>query len=404
MVDPNQDLRKVNILIEERKAGNLPPKSLIVGASLIAIADYQRSNIDSKFAYLMRHPTANNEIGKEVSEAVIHSFQFSLAGAVNNWLAVYAEMLYNPEQSFGSGTITSLERNQVQLSKGFVVVGNLNKFPIYGAIGKMDAPFGQTGSVNPFSNSTMWHAFGGLGYGAQVGFKKWNIHATFMAVQGGAQFRAMNTSVGDSTNVPSQLNNYTADLNYTLKLGASVRLMIGGSYLHGSAYCQDFPITHFQPCHDNNPAYTYYGKLVINNRITLKGGFAKTMEVWPGTYNPNSPLNEFAASKVSSLDAGVKYEFNLKGKVRYAISGEFSNFKAGPNGAPWERQNQIIAGFSGMLNNSSKLFIELFKTNGYAPLNFISGSDPFDPFPPGVTHSDRDAFSHGIVLGAQITL
>ena len=56
-----------------------------------------------------------------------------------------------------------------------------------------------------------------------------------------------------------------------------------------------------------------------------------------------------------------------------------------------------------MIKNSSKLFLELFRTEGYVPLNWVSGSGPFAPFPPGETHSERDAQSHGIVLGGQIT-
>ncbi len=402
MLEPNQDLRKVSLLMDERKAGQLKERSLVIGTSLIAIMDYQQSSVDSKFAYLMRHPTSNNQIGTEVSEAVLHSFQLGLTGAVTNWLAAYMEILYNPEQSFGTGIITDLNRNLLQLRKGYVLVGDLNKFPVYGAIGKMDAPFGQTGSVSPFTNSTMWHAFGGLGYGAQVSFKKWNVHATVMAVQGGAQFRAMHMPV-DSTNVPSRLNNVVADLNYTLEIGDNVDVKLGGSYLHGSAYCQDFPVEHFNPCSENNPATTFYGSITYNNRLVVKGGFAETLEVWKGTHNPTPPLDVYAASKVSSLDAGIKYDFNLDGKVRYAVSGEFSDFRAGPSGAPWERQNQIVVGFSGLVNNSSRLFVEFFRTDGYAPLNFISGSNPFDPFPPGITHSDRDAFSHGIVIGGLIT-
>ncbi|MBT7687499.1 MAG: hypothetical protein HN618_03475 [Flavobacteriales bacterium] len=182
MLEPNEDLRKVNIFISEREKGNINSGSVIIGSSLIALGDYQVSNTDSKFGYLMRHPTANNQIGTEVSEAVLHSFQLSIAGTINNWLAAYSELLYNPQQSFGTGLITYLERNQIQLRKGFILIGDLNKFPVYGAIGKMDAPFGQMGTVSPFTNSTIWHAFGGLGYGAQVGFKKWGLHTTVMAV------------------------------------------------------------------------------------------------------------------------------------------------------------------------------------------------------------------------------
>uniref|UniRef100_UPI0040476124 hypothetical protein n=1 Tax=Roseivirga sp. TaxID=1964215 RepID=UPI0040476124 len=400
MLEPNQNLRKVNILLEERQKGALKDKSLTIGTSLISIFDYQRSNTDSKFAYLMRHPTANNQIGKSVTEAVVHSFQISATGAVNNWLTAHAELLYNPEQSFGAGTITTLTRNQIQLVKAFVVIGDLNKSPLYGAIGKMDAPFGQMGTVSPFTNSTMWHAFGGLGYGAQIGYRKGGLHAKFMAVQGGSQFRALATPVGNGTNVPSKINNFVSDLNYVMNLGEKTDLMVGGSFVFGSAYCHAFPVVHFNPCTDNNPAYTVYGNLKINENLFVKGGFAKTFRVWPGTFNPNPPLDQFEASKVSSLDLGAKYNLNTEGKVLYALSAEFSNYIAGPDGAPWERQNQIILGLSGMINNSSKLFVELFRTDGYVPLNFLSGGN----LAPGETHSVRGAFSNGIVVGGQITL
>lgn len=404
MLDQNQDLRKVSILLEERQKGSVKNNSLTIGTSLISILDYQKSNTSDKFGYLMRHPTPSNQIGKEVSEVVIHSFQLSVTATVNNWLSAHTEILYNPEQSFGSGTITSLGRNQLQLRKGFVVFGDLNKFPLYGAIGKMDAPFGQTGSVSPFTNTTMWHAFGGLGFGAQIGFKKANVHAKFMAVQGGAQFRAMHMPVGDGTNVPSKLNNFVADLNYTIDIMDNVDLLLGASYLHGSAYCQDFPVTHFASCEENNPAYTYYGTLSINDRLVVKGGFAETLEVWKGTHNPTPPLDVFAASKVTSLDVGAKYDLNKSDDLRYTVSGEFSNFRAGDDGAPWERQNQIVLGFSAQLKNSSKLFVEVFRTEGFVPLNFISGSDENGPFPPGVTHSLRSAKSIGIVAGVNVNL
>jgi hypothetical protein len=404
LLEPTYNLRKVHVLMTERKEKNSDDVKFIIGASLISIFDYQKSNTDSKFSYLMRHPTPSNQIGKEVSEAVVHSFQMSVTGQVNSWLGLHTEILYNPEQSFGAGTITALGRNQLQLRKGFVVLGDLNEFPVYGAIGKMDAPFGQTGSVSPFTNSTMWHAFGGLGYGAQVGFDKWGLNASFMLVQGGAQFRAMHTVVGDSTNVPSKLNNFTGDINYTLKIAEKHSVKIGGSYMHGSAYCQDFPVTHFAACGDNNPAVTYYGQVKLFDRIELKGGFATTLKVWNGTHNPTPPLDIYAAAKVSSLDYGAKFDFNVKGDYVYSLSGEFSNFRAGAVGAPWERQNQIVIGLSTLYKKSSKIFVELFRTDGYAPLNFISGSDPFAPFPPGVTHSLATANSMGIVIGAQLTL
>ncbi len=398
MLEQNQNLRKIDIFLEEHKNGLFDNKRLIFGTSLISIIDYQRSNTDSKFGYLMRHPTSSNQIGKNVSEAVIHSFQISLAGKVNDWISTYAEILYDPEQSFGTGTITDLNRNQLQLRKGFILLGNLEKKPYYLALGKMDSPFGQTNSVNPFTNSTMWHAFGGLAYGAQIGLNTESFNASFMAIQGGAQFRALNSPVS-KTNVPSKINNFAADANYSLKLGENTKVKIGGSYLYGSAYNQDFPVQHFHPGSANNPAYSIYGRLNFNKNIQLQGSFAKTFDEWAGTHNPNPPLDVYEASKVSSLDYGAKYILNSGEELEYSISGEFSNFIAGENGAPWERQNQIILGFSGLYNKSSKFFVEVFRTDGFVPLNFLSGGN----LPPGETHSVNDAFSHGIVVGGQIT-
>lgn len=400
MLEPVEDLRKIDVLQNARQAGLIQNGNLYIGASLISLVDYQSSNTNSKFGYLMRHPTANNQIGKTVSEAVIHSAQLGLTGIINNWLAAHMEILYDPQQSFGAGSITTLTRNQLQLRKGYVLIGNLDKFPIYGAIGKMDAPFGLTGSVNPFTNSTVWHAFGGLGYGALLRFNKYGLNISFMAVQGGAQFRALHVPV-EGTNVPSRLNNFVADINYKIKFSESTHLLIGASYLHGSTYCQGFPVFHFMPCEDNNPASTFYGKLKYKDKLVIKGGYAITGEVWPGTFNPTPPLNEFAASKVSSFDVGLKYVINPSGKIIYSLSGEFSNFIAGPDGAPWKSQTQTVIGFSGLVNHSSKLFFEFFRTTGYAPLNFISGGSSEDL---SVTHSDADANSIGIVLGALLTI
>ena len=103
----------------------------------------------------------------------------------------------------------------------------------------MAVPFGLTDTVNPFTASTVWHAFGALANGATVGYASGDLNLTAMAIQGGSQFRAANAPV-EGTNVPSRLNNYALDVNYTLRPGRDATLLVGGSYLHGSAYCQDF--------------------------------------------------------------------------------------------------------------------------------------------------------------------
>ncbi len=398
MVEPVQNLRKLELFLDTKEKGMLTPGTMVIGASLIGIMDYQRSNTDSKFGYLMRHPTDANQRTKDVSEVAIHSANISLAGAVNDWISIYTEFLYSPEQSFGGGTTVSITRNLVQMRKGYIVIADPIKSPVYFALGKMDGNFGQQGSVNPFTNSTMWHAFNTLAFGARLGYNKAGFNTSIMLIQGGAQFRSANVPV-DGTNIPSKLNNFALDANYTFDISSEGTLQLGASYQKGTAYCQDFPVVHFNPCQDNNPGVAYYTKLKYKD-LTVQGSLAKTTKVWPGSANPNPPLDVFEASKVSSLVVGVKYRLNDTGAIIYDLSGEFSNFVAGDTGSPWERQNQIVVGLSGNVQNS-KLFLEVFNTLGYAPLNFVSGGN-FEDL--GETHSDRDASSIGIVLGGMIFL
>ena len=197
--------------------GELPARVTASGA-ITAIANYQWSNRPSKFGYLMRNPTSANQIGDEVSEALLHSAQFAVTARLTPSITGYAELHYDPQQSFGPGTITALTRNQISLRRGWVMLGNLDKAPVYALIGKMDTPFGLNDTVSPFTNSTNWHAFSGLAYGAQAGYVSGGLHVRAMAIQGGAQFRAANTPV-NGTNVPSRLNNFAVDGRYTLGLG-----------------------------------------------------------------------------------------------------------------------------------------------------------------------------------------
>ena len=288
ILDPTTRInRKQLLILDRRKNGTLAPDRLYVHGAVTAIANYQSSNKDDKFGYLMRHPTAANQVGKTVSEATVHSAQLGLTGTFGDWITGHAVLLYNPEQSFGMGTNTAIDRNQVQVRRAYVLLGDLERTPFYASLGKMAVPFGLTDTVNPFTASTVWHAFGGLANGVIVGFASEGLNLAFMGIQGGSQFRVVNTPV-KGTAVPSRLNNFAADASYGYKLGAASRFLLGGSYLHGTAYCQDFPVVHFDPCQDNNPAFDIYGKLTYG-ALTIKGEFARTTDEWPGTFNPDMP-------------------------------------------------------------------------------------------------------------------
>ena len=405
LLDPTTGInRKQRLLLKRKRDGTLRPDTVHVQGAVTALANVQSSNRAGKFGYLMRHPTEDNQRGKAVSEATIHSAQFGLTGMLGDWITANVEFLFDPEQSFGQGTNTDIRRNLVQARRAYVLFGNLDRTPFYASIGKMAVPFGLHDTVNPFTASSVWHAFGALANGATVGYAGERFNLSAMAIQGGAQFRAANMPV-DGTAVPSRLNNFAADASFRFGLGTFGDLLLGGSYLHGSTYCQDYPVRHFGRCRDNNPAFDFYGKFTAGN-LAIKGEFARTLDEWPGTFNPS--ISQFAASKVTSFDAGLRYRFALDNGP-LDNSAEFSRFEAGPKGAPWERQDQLVFGVAWSPLPGVKLFGEYIRTEGYAPLNFISGGSITDPdnrekVLNDRTHSDRSARSDVLLFGVNAGL
>ena len=377
--------------------GELPHRVTLSGG-VTALANIQRSNSDTKFGWLMRHPTSNNQIGEDVSEFVVHSAQLATTARLTDDLTAYVEFLYNPEQSFGSGTITDLNRNQVQVRKAYVLWGDLDERPWYAALGKMDTPFGLQDTVSPFTNSTMWHSFAGLAYGGMVGYYNDGLHVRAMGIQGGAQFRAANSPVQD-TSVPSRVNNFAVDANYTHDMGDGDSLMVGASYEYGSPYCQGYPVFHFNPCDENNPAYSVYGVLDMGD-FRILGEYARTTEVWAGSAVPaavNPALAVFDAVETTSWGIGGRYAMDIGKDEPFYLSAEFSTFIAGDDGAPWERQDQWVLGGSYFVTPSVNFFGELIHTEGWVPLNFLSGGN----LPAGATWSESDAKTDVFTLGIQ---
>ena len=173
ILDPTTNInRKQRLILERRKDGTLAPDRLHVQGAITAIANYQSSNKDDKFGYLMRHPTAANQVGNTVSEATIHSAQLGFTGTLGGWLTGHAVMLFDPEQSFGSGTNTDLERNQLQARRAWALLGDPDRSPFYASLGKMAVPFGLTDTVSPFTASTVWACLRGTGQRRDLGLRE----------------------------------------------------------------------------------------------------------------------------------------------------------------------------------------------------------------------------------------
>ncbi len=386
--------QRSEIILDAIDTGELDSMVTLSGRAVV-IADAHWSNVANKFGYLMRHPSGNNQRTKATQEIIVNSVQLAITARPTKGVTMYAEMLYDPEQSFGAGTLTALSRNQIQMRKAFVLFGDKDVTPFYAAAGKMDVPFGLMDTVSPFTNSTSWHAFAPLAYGGMVGYDKGGLNVRAMAVVGGAQFRSANVPV-DGTNIPSKLNNFAIDASYALALMEDVEVMVGGSYIHGSAYCQDYPVIHFGACQKRNAAWAAYGRARWG-RLEVIGDFAKTLDVWPGTQVPtgtNAALEVFPASKVTAFTAGARFTPPIF-RDRLTVSGEFSRYISGPAGSPWHRQDQWTGGAQYKLAPSVDLFGEYIRVEGFVPFNFVSGGNQSA----GATWSDTEANSDVVVMG-----
>lgn len=382
------------IILEAIDNGELDSMVTLSGRAVV-IADAHWSNVPNKFGYLMRHPSGNNQRTKATQEVLVNSVQLAVTATPTKGVTMYAEMLYDPEQNFGAGTLTSITRNQLTMRKAFVLIGDKDWSPFYAALGKMDAPFGLMDTVSPFTNSTSWHAFAPLAYGGMVGFDGYGFNIRAMGIVGGAQFRGANVPV-DGTAIPSKLNNFAIDASYTLNLLQDVEVMAGGSYIHGSAYCQPYPVQHFGACSDRVPAWAAYGRVRWGG-LEIIGDFAKTTKVWPGTQVPlatNPALAVFPASKVTAFTAGARYTPPILGR-KLTVSAEFSRFIAGAKGSPWEKQDQWTGGLQYKLAPSVDVFSEYIHVDGFVPLNFLSGGNQ----PAGATWSDQNANSEVVMFG-----
>ena len=125
-------------------------------------------------------------------------------------------------------------------------------------------------------------------------------------------------------------------------------------------------------------------------------------EVWPGTFNPGLP--RFAASKVTSFDIGARYRYPT-GAGPVDLSAELSRVDPGPDGAPWEQQEQLVLGAAWRVRPGAKLFVEYIRIRGFAPLNFISGGsirDEQGAVIPDRTISDASARSDVIMVGVRL--
>ena len=336
---------------------------LAVGGQIRASAFGATTNREGKFSYLGRFPT-DFDGNTAADTRILHA---NIAGAVHftPWISGYFETLFSDVFSFADH-----KQGSFQVRQAYVVLGNFDVTPWYAYIGKKNTSFGDMSTLSPFTQSVVWHYFGGLSEGAGLGYAangfEWNISA----LNGGRGIRVVDSKdKGD-------INNFAANYSYGRRSG-DFEWRIGGGYLHGTIYnagvAEHLDPNLFGP---NNGAWdaNFYARW---KKIHVAGEYVTTLGPWP-----------VVGEHVTAYRAEAAYDLT----DRSWISASWSEGTQGPSGSQFEYNQQFVAGYGYRPSRNVLLTAEYVHSLGFAPLINIA------------TVSDKSVRQHSVVFGMVLSI
>ncbi len=359
---------KSMVLLRARQSGELCNRKLTLGTMFKASFMAEWAQKPGKFSILSRFPGGST--GTSLSRFVINNAALSATVTPTSWLTAYTQLEYTE--------IEFPNQNPLQMRKAFVVIGDLNRFPVYGFIGRKTIDWGNFETYSPFTHSVgnhFWRAdsdspVAGLGYDAN-GF---NFVAT--AINGGRHLRTADTPTD------GQVNNFAVKASKTFSVNADTTVTVGGGYLHGTIYNSTLAHHPF----NNALAATKTRTGAVNGYVTV-----------------NSPQFDFNA-EYTTLDAkwlatGAAVEsLDIQGRYKTAIRNFPTAFTlsyglgiVGPEGTNYEQLEQYIAGMEVDVTPTISMGVEYVHNNGFLPLIDIKNA------------ADKDADSDSVILGLRMT-
>ena len=198
----NRQTDKELLILEDRARFASCSTYVTVGAQARLSLLFAHTNRTDKFPYLGRFPT--DFTGDSATDARMLQANMQLTAAVTSWASVYGELLFSDVFTFGS-----FEQGSLQTRQAYAVFGNLRRCPFYAYIGKKNVGFGDLQTLNPFTQSVVWHYFAALAEGVGVGYHGDSLDISVAAINGGRGIR-----VADSV-ARGKLNNFASNIAYT---------------------------------------------------------------------------------------------------------------------------------------------------------------------------------------------
>lgn len=359
-----QSDKQVDLLNGNHSAGE---PEIILGAQFRGSGLYGQTNTPNKFGYLGRFPT--DFTGNSATDLRLLQANQSVIANVTPWATGYVETLFSDVFTF-----PDFKQGSFQVRQAYVVLGDLDAFPIYGFIGKKNVSFGDFSTLSPFTQAVPWHYFAPIAEGAGLGFSANGLNATVTALNGSRGIRVV-----DSSN-KGKLNNFAANIDYEIPLGDSSSVAIGGGYLHGTIYDQAVA-EHLNPglFGPMNAAWDVNGRATLGP-VQVAGEYVQTVDPWPATGHIVQAYRTEAALRL--------HEFGLP----MMFSGSWSSGIQGDATDEFEFNNQLVIGSRWDAHENVYFTFEYVRSLGFAPLINIQ------------TVSDKSVRQNSFVFGCVLVI
>ncbi len=302
------------------------------------------------FPILSRHPGERGNIANESDRWLVSNAAFAATIQPTSWFRFYTQYEYSEIEFPGQEDWT--------WRKYFGMIGDLDKFPVYGYFGRNTGDFGWMDGYNPFTNTVNNHYFRieadepMIG----VGYKKGNFHLVGNVLPSGRHLRVADTEKTEG------FNNGTISASYLFE-GDEQSLLVGGSYLYSSMY--NSSIAHhpdhpsFGPSRETplsrNGVWDIYAEATWRD-TRLGVEHTRTIEPFPAT--------DF---DISATTIQAAQDFYLAG-MPTTVSASYGIGRHGEDGTPWEKQTQFILGIETDVTPNFSLSAEWVRNEGFVPL------------------------------------
>ena len=294
--------------------------AVTVGAFGVVKQFAERTNTDGKFPILSRLPNQHDD--DHYGERIV--LQHAALGAVlplASWATAVVEGFYTDVAYTG--------QDDFQLRQAYLLLGDLEKSPWYGLVGRASIDFGDFTSFTPYTHSYNAHYFWAESDDpvALIGYDNGRLRASATLIPSGRGLRTLNTPDDDG------FDNFAVNVARTWTWEYDVWTRIGAGYLHSTIYDSAEP--HHPPGvgidKTRNAAIDLFARGQYENWEWM-GEYSRTLEDWPATDAPVEAWTVQGRYTTTFLESPTRFSAMVSRGVQ------------GRTGTEWERMDQWVLG------------------------------------------------------------